>query len=397
MKVLFLSPYPPYPPNFGGSTRIFNLMRQTARNHEVISLSYPSTAPEPNDMAGLEAVARRIEYVDRPAIDKRIGQARSLLSSRSFQKMSHYSPAMQNKIESIAADEGVDVIVAEFSQMGYFDFPDGVTLVIDEHNIESDLIHRSYKSAPPSFRKLYNFIESRKFRREELALLEKAHRVTVTSERDRELLIEANGALEIDVIPNGVDTEFFKPRAGGAEGSTLVFTGAMHYHPNTQAAVYFLDEILPLVERDIPDVRFVAAGGNVPDELARYASDRVRFTGYVDDIRDYIDAAAVFVVPLLVGGGTRFKVVEAMASGKPVVSTSLGAEGIPVTPGTNILLADDPNSFAQAVITLLANRPAADELARAGRSFVEEYFSWNIIGARFEKTLRAAVVKEVTI
>jgi len=395
MKVLFLSPYPPYPPNFGGSTRIFNLMRQAAAHHEVFSLSYPSTAPEPHDLSGLEAVAKRVEFVDRPPIDKRIGQARSLLSRRSFQRLSHYSTAMQKAIESITAEEGIDVIVAEFSQMGYFDFPAGPALIIDEHNIESDLIHRSYLSAPTSFRKLYNFVESRKFRREELTLLEKAHRVTVTSGRDRDLLLEAKGGLKIDVIPNGVDTDFFKPRGGEGETNTLVFTGAMHYHPNIQAALYFLEEILPLIERYVPDVRFVAAGGDVPDELARHASDRVIFTGYVDDIRDYIDSAAVFVVPLLVGDGTRFKVVETMASGKPVVSTSLGAEGIPVTHGSNILLAADPATFANAVVTLLDDAPRASRLAEAGRCFVEEQLSWNIIGKRFEETLRAAVGREV--
>jgi len=397
MKILFVSPYPPYPPTFGGSTRIFNLMRQIGLHHEVISLSYPSTAGDSHSLDGLRAVARRVVEVQRPAIDKRWAQARSLVSRRSFQRISHYTPAMQAAIDRVAAEEQVDVIVAEFSQMAIFDFPPGPALIVDEHNIESDLIYRSYRSARPSFRKLYNLVEAHKFRREELELLRKADMVTVTSDRDGDLLLESVPDLDVAVIANGVDTEYFKPGGGVAEPATLVFTGAMHYHPNVEAALYFLDEVLPLVRREVPHVRFIAAGGNPPAELTRRASEHVVFTGYVDDMRDIIAKAAVFVVPLLVGGGTRFKVVEAMASGKAVVSTSLGAEGIPATQGKNILIADDPRGFATAVVALLREPERVSALAAAGRRFVETRFSWDVIGRHFEKVVQRIADREVVV
>jgi polysaccharide biosynthesis protein PslH len=395
MKVLFLSPYPPYPPNFGGSTRIFNLMRQVASRHEVISLSYESTLEGKADLSGLHAVADQVVCIKRPPEKKRWNQAKSLVSSRTFQRMTHYSRAMQEAIDTLVAREKVEMIVVEFSQMAVFDFPAEPAIIIDQHNVESDLIYRSCLASPPSFRKLYQFVESKKFGREERLLLGKADVVTVTSDCDGKKLAENDPDLDIEVVPNGVDIDFFVPHDSPGEPNTLVFTGAIHYHPNFQGATWFLDNIFPLIQRDIEDVRFIAAGGTPPAELTDRQTNNIIFTGYVDDIREYVAKASVFVVPLLVGGGTRFKVLEAMASGKPVVSTSLGSEGIPVKHGEDVLLADDPESFAAAVVELLKNRRKAERLTAAGRVFVEKNFAWNVIGARFERALERAATGKI--
>ncbi len=396
MKVLFFSPYPAYPPTFGGTVRIYNLMREVAREHEVYSLCYVSPFDPDEDRGPLLDFVERHEEVQRPHPErKRLNQARSLFSRHSFQHIAHRTESMQAALDEMVASEAIDVIVVEFSQMGCFDFPEGPAIVVDEHNVEWDLLQRECESSSPSLRKLYQLTEYSKFRREELAVLERAERVTVTSPRDRELLLQHSPDLLIDVVENGVDVDFFRPAPQSlAEPDTLVFTGTMHYHPNQQAAQWFVEEILPRIHTEVSGARFIGAGGRVTPELEVLCNDHVHFTGYVEDIREWFHKASVFVVPLLVGGGTRFKVVEAMAMGKAVVSTRLGAEGIPATHGENIIFADDPNSFAAEVVDLLHEPERANELARAGRAFVEEHFAWTVIGKRMNASIEKAGARE---
>lgn len=396
MKVLFFSPYPAYPPTFGGTVRIYNLMKQVATKHDVYSLCYISPFDPDVDRGPLREFVVKHEEVSRPHPErKRLNQARSLLSRHSFQHIAHRTEAMQTALDKMVREEGIDVIVVEFSQMGCFDFPDGPAVVVDEHNVEWDLLQREYESASPSLRKLYQLTEYNKFRREELKVLERADMVTVTSPRDRDLLLKHSPDLRIDVVENGVDVDYFRPAPNSmAERDTLVFTGTMHYHPNQQAARWFVEDILPRIRTEAPGARFIGAGGRVTPELEVLCNEHVHFTGFVEDIREWFHKAAVFVVPLLVGGGTRFKVVEAMAVGKPVVSTRLGAEGIPATHGENILLADDPNSFAAEVVDLLGDSRRASQMARAGRAFVEEHFAWSVIGQRMNTAIEKAVERE---
>jgi len=392
VNVLFLSPYPPFPPTFGGTVRIHHLMRQAARQHKVFSLSYSASVD------GLGGREEFMEFVDkavevpRPADRKRITQGLSLVSPTSFQRMFHRTAAMQTALERMIEREQIDVVVVEFSQMACFDIPPGPAVIIDEHNVEWDLLQREWQAASPrSLRKLYAGCEFRKFRREEMAALARADLVTVTSPRDRDLLREWDDSLNIHVVKNGVDTTFFQPPSEPGEADTLVFTGTMHYHPNSQAARWFVEEILPAITSEVPGARFIGAGGQVPGELESLQGDSVHFTGYVPDIREWFYKASVFVVPLLVGGGTRFKVVEAMAAGRPVVSTTLGAEGIGAVHGEQLILADTPNDFAREVVDLLRDPARADELAQAGRRFVEEHFAWEVIGEHMEAALDAAV------
>ncbi len=396
MNVLFFSPYPPYPPTFGGTVRIYNLMRQVARHHDVYSLCYVSPYDPEVDRSPLQDFVRVHEEVARPYPErKRLNQARSMLSRHSFQHIAHRTEAMQAALDRMVREHDIDVIVVEFSQMGCFDFPDGPAVVVDEHNVEWDLLQREYEASAPSLRKLYQLAEFNKFRREEIAVLERADRVTVTSPRDRDLLLRHAPGLAIDVVENGVDIEYFRPVPDSmAEPDTLVFTGTMHYHPNQQAARWFVEDILPLIHTEVSTARFIGAGGRVTPELEVLCNEHVHFTGYVEDIREWFHKASVFVVPLRVGGGTRFKVVEAMAVGKPVVSTRLGAEGIPVEHGEQLILADDPNSFAAEVVDLLHDPARAHDMARAGRAFVEKHFAWDVIGTRMVDAIEKAVERE---
>lgn len=193
-------------------------------------------------------------------------------------------------------------------------------------------------------------------------------------------------------IPTGVDTEYFSPAATPVAADQLVFTGAMDWYPNEDAILHFVDAILPLIRREAPDVRLSVVGRNPSPSLRAVATRAgVHVTGTVDDVRPFVRAASVYVVPLRVGGGTRLKIFEALAMGKAVVSTSVGAEGLPLVAGEHFLSADDPAAFAQSVLKLMRDPQAREGLGLAGRRLVAARYSWGEVGRRFESELSEAI------
>ena len=386
MKILVVSPYIPYPPSFGGSVRIYHLLRELSRSHDVTVVTYCSDDGL-GDPAGLEDVSSRVVLVNRPPVNKRRDQVRSLLSRHSYQYRTHHGAAMQEAIERTVREKEPDLIVAEFVQMAVFDFSPIIPLVIDEHNVEYDLMKRMAEKDTVSLRKLFNMLEAAKLRREELACLRKAALVLATSERDAEMIKKAAPGLQTSVITNGVDVPFFAAKEPGPEPDTAVFVGATHYFPNEDGLCFFMENIYSRILQERRDFRLEIVGGRPPPRVAAYAGENVHVTGFVEDVRPYMWSARVFVVPLRMGGGTRLKVVEAMAAGIPVVSTTLGAEGIPAEHDRHLLLADDPAAFAQAVIRVLKDREKAEALRRAGREFVGCYFDWPVIGKRLDAEL----------
>ncbi len=393
MNILVLTPYIPFPPNFGGSVRIFHLIRQLHRlGHAVHLLSFREEVGA-GDPKGLEPFCKTLQLVGRDTGRKRFRQLASLLSRRSFQWSFHYSDAMQVALDRLVRDQQIDLILVEFSQMAGYRFPAGVPVVIDEHNVEFDLLDRMATREQGAFRKWFNRVEARKFRREELGACRAAALTLVTSERDGDLLRREVPQLRTATITNGVDCDQFARPDGPRKADTAVFVGATHYFPNEEGVLYFLREVFPLIKEQHPQFRFTVVGGKPPMSIVQLQSEAVQVTGYVNDVRPFMWESSVFVVPLRMGGGTRFKIVEAFAAGIPVVSTRLGAEGIPVEDGRELLLADTPAELAAAVVRVLENPGLAEELVRAGRDYVRRHFDWAVIGTKLNATL-AGVVKK---
>jgi glycosyltransferase involved in cell wall biosynthesis len=213
--------------------------------------------------------------------------------------------------------------------------------------------------------------------------------VVAVSEMDR-AVFEAYGALRTFTIPTAVDSDYFRPGAEAAEAKELIFTGSMDWLPNEDAIMYFADEILPRVAVRVPGVSLTVVGRSPSARLRRLVQSQaaIRITGRVDDIRPYVDRAAVYVVPLRIGGGTRIKIYEAMAMGKAIVSTSVGAEGLPVADGGHLALADKPEAFADAVVRLLDDHETRRRLGRAARDFVESTCSWRAAAEAFGAACR---------
>jgi len=392
MNILVLTPYIPYPPGFGGAVRIYHLIRQLSRRHQVHLLSFREEVGA-GDPKGLEPFCRTITLIPRRVGSKRSQQMASLLSPRSFQWGFNYSRSMQDALDRIVKEQSVDLILVEFSQMAGFRFPAGVPVVLDEHNVEFDLLERMAAREGGFFRRFFNRIEAAKFRREELSAVRNAKLTLVTSDRDGELLTSLSPRLNTAIITNGVDCDHFTSPNSPRKAESAVFVGATHYFPNEDGVLFFLREIHEIIRKTWPAFKFTVVGGNPPPSITRYRSDDIEITGYVEDVRPYMWGASLFVVPLRMGGGTRFKIVEAMAAGVPVVSTRLGAEGIPVVDGQELLLADEPEAFAGAVGKVFSNPGLAESLSNAGLSFVRRHFDWSVVGEQLNSALEAVVKK----
>lgn len=393
MKLLFLSPYLPSPPQSGAPRRVHGLISELARRHEVslIALVAPGedtgTALQATGQYCSEVVTVQSERLDRALSHKRkrIIQLRSLLHPHSYERLTYHHPPFQWALDRLVAQHDFDVITTEHSQLACYRLPHTARLVLDEHNIEYDILRRTTSAERPSLRKLYNRINYLKLRREERAAWQQYDGVTLTSERDERLLRRDAPDKPTAVIPNAVDTDFFRPSAAPTEPDTILFFGAINYYPNTDGLLFFLDEVFPRIKRQRPSARLYIVGQLPPPAITERAGEDVVVTGLVEDIRPYIERAAVVIAPLRIGGGTRLKIVEAMSMGKAIVSTRIGAEGLDVSDGVDILLGDTADDFAGQVLRVLADTALAQRLGEAARQRAESQYGWQVAVDRLER------------
>ena len=394
MKILLVSPFLPSPPRFGGQRRIDGLVRELARRHDVSVLSFNATDEwEHDSLDKTRAYCREVRtlpnYEPVEAGAKRKNQFRSLLSRYSYEhSLVADRQDFQRAFDEMLAAEDYDVVQIEFVQMAPFHFSrhagNGPLFVLDEHNIEYDILRRTSKASTGLSRTVYNAFNWRKLAREERSAWRRFDGVALTSARDEHLLHEDFPACRTAVIPNGVDVSEFSQSSGAVDAHSLVFFGAINYFPNADGVMFFADEVFPTVRRRRPDASFRVIGPGASHEVLERQRNGVEIVGMVDDVNPYIDRAAVVVVPLRIGGGTRLKIVEALSKGKPVVSTRLGAEGLDVVDGTHLLLADEPQEFADQIERVLADSDLAQRLGAAGRRLMEDRYSWAVITQQLE-------------
>ncbi len=398
MRILWVTSYAPWPPDFGGARRTYHLIEQAARaGHAIHLLAFGDADPhrQAAARAALGRLCAAVELIVDPAVlpaalghgdpaavaRKRRGQLRSLLSLRPYQYYAHRSAAMQARLDALAA-EPWDLVQVEFSQMGYYRLPVGVPAVLDLHNVEYEVLVRAAGArGGGATRRLYNQAEAVKFRRDEPRLWRRFTALLTTSERDRRQVLAHAPQLPVTVVPNGVDTAFFHPAPPDHRASAtpaVVFTGMMAYYPNQDGVLYFAEQIWPLVRQAIPAARLLVVGTDPPAAIRALAEgdSGITVTGAVPDVRPYVWDAAVCVVPLRMGGGTRLKIVEALAMAKAVVSTTVGCEGIDVTPGQTLEVADTPAAFAAATVALLRDPARRAALGQAGRALALAHYDW---------------------
>jgi sugar transferase (PEP-CTERM/EpsH1 system associated) len=403
MKVLFLTPQVPYPPQQGAALRNWGLISGLAARHEVAALSF--LAPEqPREPADRLSAVCRIETVQLPVRTFR-DRLRDMLTTRQpDMALRLASEWYARRLADWLVRERFDAVhVGGIEMAPYLDViqaaqPNPV-VVFDDLNCEYLLQQRAFLTdlrVPARWPgAAYSFVQWRRLRRYEAEVCRRADRALAVSEADAAALRKLVPGLDVTVVPNGVDTRAYRPEVPDSKGripeNALVFTGTMDFRPNVDAVLWFARKVLPRVRAEVPDVRFCVVGQRPHRRLDGLRGDpAVTLTGWVEDSRPYIAQAAVYVAPLRIGGGTRLKLLEAMAMGRPVVATRLGAEGYPVTDGRELLLADTPAGFAAAVVALLRAPERRAELGRVARAFVERQYDWSAIVPRVEAAYACA-------
>lgn len=395
MRILFLSPYLPSPPIYGGQRRINGLITRLAASHTVSVVAFAYANEDYQTGIRLtEAYCQHVVAIPETwhrvaGRKKRILQLGSLLSTGSWERVLYKRESVQKALTAHLADHSYDAIVVEFAFMANYDFviPHGAkrpVVILDEHNIEFDLLRRT-ADATGLVRRLFHAINWRKLRREELATWRDYDGCALASKRDEQLVREALPNVPTAVVPNGVDISYFAPMPELAPTPrTLVFFGAMNYYPNTEGAFFFVREVMPLLVRRFPDLRLRIVGDVGGSPVPELAGPNVQVVGFVDDVRLEIARAAAVVAPLRIGGGTRLKILEAMSMAKAIVATSIGAEGIEVAHGRDILLADSPSEQADAIAQVLDDRALAIRLGDAARATAVAGYSWEASASKLE-------------
>lgn len=390
MKVLMAMPFSPVPPDFGGALRVYHLLRQVARRHRVTVLTYGTPEDAGRIRSEFDLPEVRVVAATWKAAQRRAGQLFSTFTTHSFFQQSVVGPEFQKALDDLLTNERFDVVQTEFSHLGPFTLRTDALKVLDTHNVEYDNFRRMYESSPWGVKKLHYGLEFQKMKADELAWCRMQDVVLTTSDRDKELFAQ-DLATPIHVVPNGMDGEYFAPRADVAvEEASIVFTGMMAYVPNHDGIGWFLDEVLPKIHAQRPEVKLYVVGKNPPDAIKARANDKVVVTGTVPDVRPYVWKSSVYVVPLRMGGGTRLKVAEALAMKKPMVTTRIGCEGIDLKDGESCLMADSPQDFADAVLRLLGDKKLRTVLAENGGRVAKQKYDWNVIGETLEKIYQSA-------
>ncbi|HSQ65881.1 MAG TPA: glycosyltransferase family 4 protein [Polyangiaceae bacterium] len=400
LRIVFLTQFPPSPPSFGAQRRIHGLMSFLSRANDVIGVSLitPDMDARETERAMREYCSKVVLVSARPSqgATKRLLQLRSLASTRSFESRAFDLPDLRNALRRVLSGRPVDIVNVELPFLAgqRLDIAPPGSLpplwLLDEHNIEFDLARQQASGHYGLSRRIHYLANWSKIRREEVAAFRTFHGVTFCSEVDQARARRLVPELKSAVVPNAVDVDHFKPspQHPPPDGQTVMFFGAINYFPNVDGVRHLVREVWPLVTRTYPDARLKIVGQHPTPEVLSFRSPRVEVTGKVDDLRPHLASSAVTVVPLRIGGGTRFKILESMAMARPVVSTSVGAEGIGAQPGRHLLIGDSPTALASGICRVLEDPALGAKLGEHGRALVEERYSWVSSGQRLESFMR---------
>ncbi len=396
LAILVVTPDLPFPPSTGHKTRVLNLARQLACRHRVVITGYANgqSRDEIDTLRGTIDVVP-VAAAPRNVLRRRLVQAASLLARTPFSVRTTCGRELQPAVTRLLAERRFDCVVLESSTLGGLRFPAGLPIVVDQHNIEWELLDRMREGERSPLRRWFSHREAERLRHFEETLWGRIAACAVTSPREVAAVAPFMPAEALGVVPNAVDVTAFRPDGSPVEQVSAVFTGTLHYRPNVDAVLYLVDEIWPLVRARRPDARLQIVGSAPAQLRRRLDGPGVQTTGEVEDVRPHIAKAAVAVVPVRIGGGTRFKVLEGLAMGKPMVSTSLGCEGIDVEDGRHLLVADSAQAFADAVVRLFDDPALAASFASAARELLEQKYGWEAAGAEMARLVDHAVRRPV--
>jgi sugar transferase (PEP-CTERM/EpsH1 system associated) len=381
-KILFITGRLPFPLDDGWKLRTYHLLKGIAcSGYAVDLLTFTGQDEDRRSLAAMKELCGSVFPEVRIKQYAFMDLLNGVMGSTPFSVLNYYSRHMARSFTELTkADTYACIQFEDIVMTKYIDLIDiGKTrLILDMHNIESHLLKRYAQEEKNIFKKAYAHLTASKLNRYEIEFSKKFSRILVCSPEDASILASRGVSAGVEIVPNGVDVEYFKPTSE-AKDKCLVFVGTLNYHANVSGVLHFAKSIFPHILERNPDIQWYIVGKDPTDEIEDLASENIIVTGPVPDVRPYLSKAAVVVAPLLVGGGTRLKILEAMAMQKAVVSTSIGAEGIGAKHGENIILADSDQGFASEVNNLLEDQNMAERLGCAARRYVEAHFSWNYV------------------
>lgn len=403
MRILWVKADKLLPVQNGGNIRTYHVLRYLSARHQLTFYSYYGGTP---DLDYERELQRQLPGAVAVCTGKRelSGLARGLdylahLSSQPPYAVGRFAHApVRKQLQSWFRERRFDVAVCDFLDAAV-NFPGSLNIpsVLFQHNVESEIWRRHAATAGNPAKKMMYGMEFRKMLRYERAAVCKFQHVIAVSENDRSLMTRWVDADHVTVVPTGVDLAEYRPSAAAtaanSSASLITFVGAMDWEPNVDGVEYFCGEVWPLIKAEVPKARFRIVGRNPDRRVQKWASNSIEITGRVPSVVEHLHQSSVVVVPLRIGGGTRLKIYEAMATAKAVVSTTVGAEGLDVHHGRDIVLADDPASFAQAVIKLLQDRELRRRYETAAAETAARY-DWPAIGERFGEVLHAVAEKK---
>lgn len=393
MRILWVKADRLLPVQNGGNIRSYHIARHLAERHQFTFFSYYGGQKDPGyeselakefpgsvalctGKAGLDSWRRAMDY------------ALHLPKAAPYAISRFRDPQVAGQLSEWFRQQAFDLVVCDFLDAAV-NFPEALTIptVLFQHNVESEIWSRHADNRSGWVRKMAYQLEFSKMQRYEQSAVRHFHHVIAVSENDRRLMSQWMNASHISVVPTGVDLrKFSADLAHTAEQPVVMFVGAMDWMPNVDAVEYFCREIWPTVLARVPGARFRVVGRNPVPRVRELATENVEVTGLVPSVIEHLREAAVVVVPLRVGGGTRLKIYEAMAMGRAVVSTTVGAEGLDVRPGEDIVLADDAAKFSESVTTLLLNVAERQRYEKAAAATAAQ-FDWPAVSAKFEAVL----------
>jgi len=394
LNVLVLDEWLHYPPNSGRGVRTWSLLQRLARRHRVSLLCYGD--PEAEASVAARAVDLSLHLVRPFPVPRGArlygGLLANVFSRYPYSVWKHYTRRYENRLRELLREKQFDLVHCECTVYARFlGAVEKLPKLVMAHNIESQILYRRARCSRTILERVFFGLQARKMEAFEREVLRRADRVTLVTELDAEQ-VRAWGVQRTSLVENGVDVDQFVPLEGKCDSDEILFLAALDWYPNLDALDYLLEDIFPLVRQASPSARLRIVGRRPPaglkERIARCPG--VELVGEVADVRPFLTRAAVVVVPLRIGGGSRIKILEALAMGKAVVSTSIGAEGLAVTDGVHLSLADAPSDFAARTVELLESPDEQRRLGENGRKLVVDRYSWDRIAGLLDSAWRQA-------
>jgi len=400
MKILIVSNTIPYPPDSGERIRIYNIIKYLSQAHEVSLIVLVEEHYKEQFISKLKKYCSRVDTIFLRAHSKLAhmpGVIRCLISGEPLDNKFVFVEEMKKKIQKLTHSESFDIVQIEHSIMAPYikaiSMDNNSKKVLTFHNIASVQYRRIFNTEKTISKKMRPFINWILMERWEAKFAKNFDLCVTMSDHEKRILESKNPKLKVAVIPNGVDVENLQPLRVNLATNNLLYIGKMDYQPNIDAVLYFIQKIFPFIKMQIKDVKFVIVGSNPAKEIKQLERNKdIIVTGYVNNVRPFYEQSTVSVVPLRAGGGTRLKILESMAFTRPVISTSIGCEGLDVCHNENIIISDKPEEFAGKTIELLQNTNLREKISKNARTLVEHNYSWKSIAKKqiqlYEKLIK---------